>query len=56
MVEAAKTYGRESIVIQVSKATLSSEQLDFLRAEVAKIGRITLDGDGDRSLIKVTSL
>ena len=56
MVEAAQAYGREGIVVQVAKSTLSSAQLDYLRIEVGKIGRVALDSEGDRWLISVTGL
>lgn len=56
MVEAAQTYGRETIAIRVSKSTLAEGLLHGLRTEIASIGQMTLEDEGKSWLIRVTGL
>lgn len=56
MVEAAKTYGRQGIVVRVSKATLPQVQMQLLRAEAEPLGQLSAEDDGDNWIIRVTGL
>lgn len=57
MVEAAQAYGQREIQVRVAETTLSRAGVDMLRAEIGRLGKISLTTSGDTHwLVSVTGL